>query len=238
MKMLDRINKTLDSFADQYGVRARDVIQGSPEWHTLRLGVVTSSNAHKAVAARASDTRLTYMAELVAQVCTGLAEEINAKQLAWGKDHEPEARAFFAFENKLELELVGFAFKDEDFREGCSADCLIESLQSGAEFKCPFNSANFIKFLTADKIKSEWEWQYQHTMRVTGTELWHFGQYDPRMLKTKMRTIEVKRDKEKQKVFEDTIPIFIEDMDKMLERAGVKFGDQWVRLAKPAKAVS
>lgn len=240
MSMLDNINRTLDVFAETYGIQTRNVEQGSPEWFRLKLGVISSSNAHKAVSGRKSETRLTYMAELVAQICTGVAAEINAKELAWGKLHEPEARKFFEFETKQTLTVVGFAFKDTTYREGTSADGILDLIRSGWEGKCPYNSANFIKFLVADKIKPEWQWQYQHTMRVTDAQLWNFSQYDPRMIQNTMKTVIAKRDEEKQKVFEDTIPLFIEDMDKMLERAGVKYGDQWIRPAvvPNVKAVS
>jgi uncharacterized protein YunC (DUF1805 family) len=50
------------------------------------------------------------------------------------------------------------------------------------------------------------------------------------MKKKPMHIVTVKRDEEKQKTFDDLIPAFIEDMDSMLAKVGIKFGEQWERV--------
>ncbi len=122
---------------------------------------------------------------------------------------------------------VPFVYLDENFREGCSPDGIMKT--KGAEIKCPWDSANYVKFLVADKIKSEWQWQHQYTLRIMQTDSWDFVQYDPRMKKSCLKILTVGRDEEKQKAFDDLVPAFIEDMDKMLAKIGIKFGEQWTR---------
>lgn len=230
MKSIDQMMKTLNAFEQRYGLAIAGAAQLSPAWFGAKLGVISASNASKVVAKRDSDTRATYMAQLVAQVCTGVMEEINAKAIEWGRTHEDAARSHYEFMTGTQLAQLPFVFKDESFREGCSPDGILPAVK-GAEIKCPFNTEHYIKFLCSDKIKPEYEWQYQYTMRILETDSWDFVQYDPRMHVKPMHILTVKRDEEKQKAFDDLVPQFIADMDKMLAKIGVAFGDQWVRVA-------
>lgn len=225
MKTLAEINGTLEEFTKKFNMPLENISQGSPEWLRLKLGVISASNASKVVAKKDSDTRLTYMAELAAQVCTGIMEEINSKYLDWGNQNEDAARSHYEFANDCEIVQVPFVFKDSSFREGCSPDGLVG--EKGVEIKCPYNSVHFIKFFTEDKIKSEYIYQYQYCLRILGGDEWDFVQFDPRMKKNPMKTLLVKRDPEIQAKFDDMVPAFIEDMDKMLAKVGIKFGEQW-----------
>lgn len=226
MKTLAEINETLGAFQKMFGFDALNVEQGSPDWLKLKLGVISASNASKVVAKVGSETRRTYMTDLVAQVCTGTIEEINSKYMEWGKQQESSARSAYEFENDLLITQVPFVFKDMSFREGCSPDGIVSGTK-GVEIKCPYNSLHFIKFLVDDEIKPEYVWQYQYTLRVMGADEWDFVQYDPRMKRTPMKTLTVKRDDEKQKILEDAVPKFIEEMDAMLNKIRIKFGEQW-----------
>lgn len=226
MKTLIEINNTLESFEKKFGLSLADAQQGSEKWFRAKLGVVSASNASKAVAKRDSETRLTYMSELVAQICTGMIEEINSKYMDWGNTHEDAARSHYEFMTGQTMTQVPFVFKDDTFREGCSPDGLVSALK-GAEIKCPFNSVHYVKFFAEGSIKSEYQWQYQYTMRVMGADKWDFCQYDPRMKKNPLKILTVERDDEKQRAFDDLIPAFIMDMDKMLAKLGFNFGDQW-----------
>lgn len=226
MKTLVDVKSLLSDFENKYKFPVVEAQQGSEVWFKLKLGVVSASNAHKAVAKRDSETRLTYMSELVAQVCTGIIEEVNSKHMDWGHLHEDAARSCYEFESGSKVTELPFVFKDNLFREGCSPDGFV-STTKGVEIKCPYNSAHFIKFFTDDKVKPEYQWQCQFTLRVLGADEWDFTNYDPRMRKGQIKTLTIKRDAEKQQVFDDFIPLFIEDMDKMLSKIGIKFGEQW-----------
>lgn len=231
MKTLADISKTLEKFHARHGLAVSGAQQGSEAWLKLKLGVISASNASRVVAKRDSETRLTYMAELVAQVCTGIMEELNSKYLDWGNQQEDAARSHYEFVTGYKLTQVPFVFKDEGFRIGCSPDSLIFSENKGNEIKCPFNTVHYIKFLTEEKLKSEYVWQNQFQMWVTDAEVWDAVQFDPRMKTKPMHIATIERDAKAMKAFDDLVPQFIEDMDKMLDRAGAKFGDQWARAA-------
>lgn len=231
MKTLNNLEQQIKSFQDKFGVDIIKAEQGSLAWLQTRLGVITASEVHKAVAKLGTETRNTYMCQLVSEVATGFVEEINSKYLDWGKMHEAAARASYEFQNDCEIESVNFIFKDDTFREGASLDGFIKGSNKIIEIKCPYNPTNYIKFVVEDKIKAEYMWQYQFQMRVTGAEVADFAQFDPRMNVTPFKAITVERDSEYQKKFDEMIPQFISDMDTMLEMVGISFGDQWRRLA-------
>jgi Enterobacteriaceae phage exonuclease len=229
MKTLSQINSLLEAFEKQYNIPATTAMQGTSDWLQLKLGVISASNASKLVAKKDSETRNTYMCELVAQVCTGTIEELNFKQLEWGKFHEDAARSTYEFATDNHMSQVCFVFKDETFRSGSSPDGIINS-QKGAEIKCPWDSTNYIKFFVSDRIKTEWSWQNQFNMWITGATEWDFVQYDPRMKKSPIKILTIERDEKAQATLEDAVPQFISDMDKMLDQIGIKFGDQWMRI--------
>lgn len=231
MKSLEDINRTLDAWGKKYGIMVNDAQQGSAMWFKLKLGVISASNASKAVAKKDSDTRATYMAELVSQVCTGLMEEINSRHMEWGREQEDAARSCYEFQSGNEMIQLPFVFKDETFRVGCSPDGIV-SLSKGVEIKCPSNSTHFIRFATDDKIKPDYQWQTQFTLWVLDADEWDFVQYDPRMRKNPLKILTVGRDGEKMKAFDDLVPAFIADMDAMLKKLGFSFGEQWENLAQ------
>lgn len=230
MKTLSDIEAQVKTFQDKFGVDIIRAEQGSMAWLQTRLGVITASEVSKAIAKVGTDTRNTYMCQLVAEVATGVVEEINSKYIDWGRLNERAARASYEFEKDCKVDNVGFIFKDDNFREGASLDGVIESQNKVVEIKCPYNPTNYIKFLVDDKIKPEYMYQYQFQLRVSGAESADFVQFDPRMKVNPLKVLTVHRDQEIQDKFNELIPAFISDMDKMLEKVGINFGEQWKRL--------
>lgn len=232
MKTLKQVNELLDLFHAKYGLNIKESKQGSEEWFTAKLGVLSASNASKIVAKRDSQARETYMCQLVAQVCTGILPDIDSKHMDWGKLYEDSARASYEFETGSKIIELPFVYKDETFRCGASPDGILDNLVSTpCELKSPYNSENHIKFIAIEKIKPEYDWQLQFSMWVMGSDIWEMGSYDERMQGGKIFVVkEFRADPEKQKRLDDEVPAFISDMDEMLASCGVKFGDQWLRL--------
>ena len=224
----------LSSLTPRLGFDLSKVEQGSTEWLISKLGVLSASNVEKILAGKTTQGRQTYMAELVAQVCTGEMPELDAKQLRWGRDHEAAARSAYEFATGETIEQVPFIFKDDSMRVGCSPDGLIKGKNKGLELKCPFSTKVYIEFLTCDKIKPEYVKQCQFSMWITGASEWDFANYDPRMNKNMIKIVTLKRDEEMMKEFDVAVPAFIDDMDKMLKKAGFSFGDQWQQIKKAA----
>tara|TARA_R110000782_G_C14819187_1_gene413738 strand:- start:12500 stop:13192 length:693 start_codon:yes stop_codon:yes gene_type:complete len=208
------------------GFDPTQVSQQSEEWFKMRLAVMTASKAKCIVAGATTDTRLTYMAELVAEVATGSNRElVRARALEWGNEQEPHAIASYEFLNSTQVDSVPLLYSD-DMRCACSPDGLVSD--RGLEIKCPLTTEVHIRSITDKKIKSDYLWQIQFSLFVSGLDLWDFGSFDPRMKKKNLHIITVERDEKMQSTFRDAVPQFFSDMDKSLAMLGFKFGDQWV----------
>lgn len=198
----------------------------------MKLGVISASNASRAVSKKGTETRNTYLCELVAEVCAGVIEEMNFKQTDWGKQNEDAARSSFEFSTGQKMVPLTFFFKDSSFRVGCSPDGIILDTSKPSEIKCPWDSTNYVKFLVNGVVKPEWVWQTQMIMWIMKADEMDVTMFDPRMKAKPIHTVTMKRDPDKQVQLNDTIPELIMDMDAMLKEVGVEFGEQWVRLAQ------
>lgn len=216
------------------GIDLTKVEQGSEEWMSLRLGVITASEVWKVLSKPKSgktwsDTKNTYLNTLIGEVCTGVTKEVKARTLEWGKEYEIEARMSFEFYSGLAVKEVPIIFKDENLRMACSPDGLCSD-GAGLELKCPNTTEVFIDLaLNGIKaMKREYTAQVQYSMWVTNKDVWHFSNYDPRMPGGKeIVHIPVERDEKMMEKFDELIPEFIEKMDAGLSKLGIKFGNQW-----------
>lgn len=216
------------------GIDLSTTEQGSEEWMSLRLGVITASEVWKVLSKPKSgktwsDTKNTYLNTLIGEVCTGVTKEVKARTLEWGKEYEIEARMSFEFYSGLAVKEVPIIFKDESLRMACSPDGLCSD-GAGLELKCPNTTEVFIDLaLNGIKaMKKEYTAQVQYSMWVTNKDVWHFSNYDPRMPGGKeIVHIPVERDEKMMEKFDELIPEFIEKMDEGLNKLGIQFGNQW-----------
>ena len=174
------------------------------------------------------DMRQSYMAELVGQIVTGLLpNEMSFKQCEWGNEHEDSARALFELELGLDVEVPAFIYKDKNKRCGISPDGLIVGKKIGLELKCPFTTKVFVEFATCDKIKKEYIEQCQYSMWVTGYDSWYFANYDPRIKTKNLHWVLIERDQSYMNKYDEAFKSFTKDMDSMLNKLGMEFGQQW-----------
>jgi len=97
--------------------------QGSPEWYAARLGIPTASHFNDVNAGGDGKMRRKYMLRLAGERITGeIAEAYSNAHMERGKEHEPQARAQYAFDVDAEVQLVGFIKLG---KTGCSPDGLI-----------------------------------------------------------------------------------------------------------------
>lgn len=227
MKTLEQIQADLNFFSTKLGFDINKVEQGSPQWQTMKLGVISASNSKYVVAGKTTEGRSGYLAELVGQIATKEFPEVNARQMEWGKTHEAAARSAYEFATGYTVQTVPFVYKDALMRVGISPDGLTAEIPRGLELKCPFTSKVHIDFLANGKIKPDYEKQVQFSMWVTDAETWDFGSYDPRMRAKKEHHVTIERDPKFMTTLDDAVPQFIYEMDKMLSIVGFEFGDQW-----------
>ena len=223
----DKAMESLKKASDVLGFDATAVEQNSIEWLYMRLGVLTASNADKIVAGTKTAGRRSYMATLIKEVVTcEVAEQLPFKQTEHGNIYEPIARDSLALAVMDNVKELPFIYKDQSMRVGMSPDGVIDN--KVVELKCPYDSSVFVKFMCFDEIKKEYHKQQQFQIWVAGADGGYFGNYDPRMKLCKgLHFVEVDKDDDMIKRFDDAVPQFISDMDKALESVGVQFGDHW-----------
>jgi hypothetical protein len=105
-----------------------DCEQGSEEWFRARMGIPTASQFKTVMAegrsGNESKTRRKYLFQLVGEIITDTPmENYNNDDMLRGKEHEPLARADYAYiHDDLEVQRVGFI---RNGNKGCSPDGLI-----------------------------------------------------------------------------------------------------------------
>lgn len=174
-----------------------------------------------------SVARMTYALELVAEIATGQAKDAGSfKQTEWGHENEESARQIFGFHVGLPVQSIPFIYGDTSMRYGCSPDGIADD-RSGIEIKCPYTTPVYLDFLFSESIKPEYVDQVQFSMFCTGLDYWHFANYDPRMKAKSFHAVVIERDESKMETFRDAVGQMTHDIDRMLERLGMSFGDQW-----------
>jgi len=89
---------------------------------------------------------------------------------------EPEAREYYAFEQDVVPQQVGFILNDAGTL-GCSPDSLIGK-PGGLEIKCP-DGPTHVKWLRAGVVPDEHKPQVHGSLIITGREWWDFLSFCP-----------------------------------------------------------
>ncbi|CAJ28490.1 exonuclease [Yersinia phage PY100] len=226
MNLIDKLNVKMQLASDVLGIDVSSVEQRSPEWHAMRLGVITASDLKGVLAKKGSDTRKTALHELIAEIDTRLPKElISAKALQWGLDNEPFALEEYSFITGAQPVQVPFIYGDETMRFGCSPDGV--GIDRTLEVKCPIMTRHHIEALLDGTIKKEYMHQVQMQMLCSGTQVVDFVSFDPRSRK-RLHVLTIERDDKLIDTIVDAIGEFSVEVDRALLRLDLKFGDQWV----------
>lgn len=161
-----------------------DCEQGSPEWHSARLGKLTASRIADALARTKGGSwgasRANLMAALIAERLTGVAQEsyTNAA-MQHGIDTEAEARSAYEFRQNVDVVQVGFVLHPTIGEAGCSPDGLVEN-EGLVEIKCP-QTATHLDTLLGGTVPDKYVKQALWQMACTGRQWCDFVSYDPRL---------------------------------------------------------
>lgn len=159
-----------------------EIVQGTEDWHKMRLGKVTASRVADVVAKTKSGyaaSRANYLAELVLERLTGnRTEGFTSAAMQWGTDQEPFARQRYEFANECEVIEVAFVDHPRIDMTGASPDGLIGDLGL-VEIKCP-NSATHLETLKTGAVPARYVTQMLWQMACTGRTFCDFVSFDPR----------------------------------------------------------
>jgi len=159
------------------------MIQGSPEWFAIRCGKVTASRIGDVMGKTKTGwgaSRANYAAQLISERLTGVpAESYTSKEMMWGTEMEPVARAVYEDYRQISVEQVAFVPHPTIAMAGASPDGLVGD-DGLVEIKCP-NTATHIDTLLGDSFPLKYRLQAAWQMACTGRKWCDLVSFDPRM---------------------------------------------------------
>ncbi len=197
-----------------------EIIQGSPEWFTMRLGKVTASKIADVMSKGKSGAESAgvrnYRAQLVCERLTGQREETYTNgAMQRGTDLEPLARECYEFMTGYTVEQIAFVDHPHVPMSGASPDGCIEA-EGLTEIKCP-NTATHIDYLLEGKAPSVYVPQMMWQMACTGRKWCDFVSYDPRLPEElQMFVVRLHRDDGMIADMERSVMLFNESVDRMI----------------------
>jgi len=173
-------------------MKIHEIEQQSPEWFNVRKLKATAS--HATAIGNCGKGLDTYVLEIVAEYLSSAdKEQFSNKHTDRGNELEPQARAIYELTTGKDVKQVGF-IEYNDY-VGCSPDGLIDD-DGVLEIKC-IDDVGYLKMLLGEEISSDYQWQIQMNLLITGRKWWDFVAYNPNF----KQSIIIKRvvpDKDKQ----------------------------------------
>jgi hypothetical protein len=168
-----------------------DLVQGSDEWLTARLGIPTASEFARIITAVKGDLSKSarkYAHALVAETLLGRPLE-KPPGLPWamvrGKALEQIAIRSYAAENNVEVRAVGLVTTDCG-RIGASPDGLIVGARGGLEIKCTLDETHM--GILIDGPGEDYKQQVQGGLAVAELEWWDLYAWHPNLPSITIRT--------------------------------------------------
>lgn len=204
------------------------VVQGSAEWHRLRLGIPTASNFDriftpggekgegKPVTGKA---RRTYLNELLCERLLGEpCNPVTTAAMTHGHTYEAEAVSGYELDREIETTKVGIVTNDEG-TIGASPDRFVGE-DGQLEVKCPMNPAIHLSYLMKhSSVAKEYKPQVQGQLWITERRWTDTLSYHPRMPEAVMR---FERDEEYIAGLAEAVTLFSRDLERewaeLLER--------------------
>lgn len=185
-----------------------NIEQHSEAWHEIRLGRITGTRFKLLMAKESTASYQDLISNISCEIITGRAEEtyVNA-MMEHGTETEPIARKEYENIFDVKVQEVGFIVPDEEnpYHDwvGISPDGLIEN--GLIEIKCPLMKTH-LEYINSNELPSEYRYQVQGQLFVTGLEFCDFMSYVEGM---KPFIFRVYPDKELFKVFENNLNVII-----------------------------
>lgn len=194
--------------------------QRTEEWFQARLGKLTSSRVHDALAKRKdgkwASSRERYQAELICERMTGQPyPSFVSADMRWGMEQEELAKIAYEFATGEEVTAVGFVEHPAIFGCGCSPDGLIgdAGLYEG---KAPASHTH-IGYLLGAPIPDDYVMQMEWQLACTGRQWCDWVSFDPRLpehLRLHIRRIWMID--ERRKELEREAVVFLNEVDERM----------------------
>jgi len=194
----------------------RDYKQLSEAWFQKHAGKVGASSLSKIITStgKRSTQRQAYLYTMAAEILTGKRHEGFSNQyMAAGIENEPQTRMEFQLETMSQVEEVGGIMNSKYPGVFISPDGIIDG-DMGLELKSVIPSTQ-VKYLDKDKLPTEYLLQCQMSLWVTEWNQWHFFSFCPGL---KPLHVAVERDEALIRIIHAEINIFIEDLNKLVEK--------------------
>ena len=198
--------------------------QGSTEWLEARSGRATSSVIHRITAKPTTKKALeagelakgaqTFAFEKAIELLYGIKDSFDGNDATeWGNDWESTALAEYEKTTFGTVERTGFIPDGEN--AGGSPDA-IEDGSIIIDFKCPFNQANFYKFVYTEEIEKAYYWQLQDLMRITGCKSAKLVYFNPHEGKKQLYAVDVPRNEDDIAWLNNRIEKFVNLRDEII----------------------
>ena len=159
------------------------MIQGTEEWHESRLGNLTASRCHEAIAKTKSGysaSRQRLMDELINERLTGERKTVSpSPAMQWGIETEPFARQRYEIIKNCDVYEVGSIMHPIIAESSASPDGLVGN-DGLIEIKCP-NTTTMVNTVLSGKIPENYQTQMAWQLACTERQWCDFVMYDPRL---------------------------------------------------------
>lgn len=194
-----------------------NIEQLSEAWFEVKCGRVTGTRFKELVSGESTDTYKKLINNLACEIITGKMEVTYSNaNMENGIETEPIARKEYESLFDVSVKLAGFIQPDEDHKYhdwiGISPDGILPD-NGILEIKAPLMRTHF-EYIEANKLPTEYRYQVQGQLFVTGFDYCHFMSYVEGM---KPFIIPVYPDLELFKEFERRLDILIPQVKSKVE---------------------
>lgn len=188
------------------------VMQNTDEWLDLRMGKFTASSFKNLFGKKELATYKNEVYRVAFEIVTGeRPESFSNEYMERGHDLEPFARKEYELQSFNDVSDGGF-FQLNKY-VGCSPDGLVGE-DGIVEIKCPKYST-MITYILEQKLPSEYYWQVQGQLFVTGRKWCDFFAYHPSL---KPVIIRVHPDEEAIKQLESELDTAIKTVESVVRK--------------------
>lgn len=178
-------------------MKIHNVEQRTEEWYALRNQYPLSSSKAQAIGNAGKGLETLVWEKMAERYSIADKDQYTNKDLDRGIELEPQARSIYELKTGNVVTEVGFVTNDKISKVGgTSTDGLINE-DGVLEIKCFEDKKHFQYIVDGLEIESQYEWQCQMELLITGKDYCDFVAYNPNF-KESLLIVRTTADKEKR----------------------------------------